>query len=518
MTAGNAFVDEMAIFGQRFVGLGDDVLFFFISRDVVDIFRNDARFFIDAAVRGFDETEFVDFTEAGQRGNQADVRAFRRFYRAHAAVVGMMDVADFEPCAFTGQTARAEGAQTAFVRDFCQRVGLVHELGQLAGTKEFFDSSDDRTDVDQDLRRNAFGILDGHAFADDAFHTGQADAELVLQEFADAAQAAVAQMVDVVNGAEAVHEVEEIADVGDDVFAGNRAVVIRKVAVVADDLVDRAVRFFNKGFDEAAAVTGRRTVGAFAMEDAAFADLFNFSRADFRMGIDDDFPCFRVDDRFVQGQAKEAAFPAELLASFVTANAGHIITARVEEEAFKEIAGTFNGRRFTGAEFLIDFNEGFVLIFRRIFFKRSLQAFIVEEEFEDVGVRRPAQRADEDRDRNLAVAVDTGIDDVVGVCFQFDPGPAVRDDRRIVQADAHRVDFAAIVDARRTDELADDNAFCPIDNEGTCIGNQWEITHEYFLVLDFTCFVVDKTDLDAERCGVCRIAFLTFTNVVLRFP
>lgn len=174
----------------------------------------------------------------------------------------------------------------------------------------------------------------------------------------------------------------------------------------------------------------------------------------------------------MQGQAKEAAFPAELLASFVTANAGHIITARVEEEAFKEIAGTFNGRRFTGAEFLIDFNEGFVLIFRRIFFKRSLQAFIVEEEFEDVGVRRPAQRADEDRDRNLAVAVDTGIDDVVGVCFQFDPGPAVRDDRRIVQADAHRVDFAAIVDARRTDELADDNAFCPIDNEGTCIGNQ----------------------------------------------
>ena len=49
VTAGNAFVDEMAIFGQRFVGLGDDVLFFFISRDVVDIFRNDDRFFIDAA-------------------------------------------------------------------------------------------------------------------------------------------------------------------------------------------------------------------------------------------------------------------------------------------------------------------------------------------------------------------------------------------------------------------------------------------------------------------------------------
>ena len=63
-------------------------------------------------------------------------------------------------------------------------------------------------------------------------------------------------------------------------------------------------------------------------------------------------PCFRVDDRFVQGQAKEAAFPAELLASFVTANAGHIITARVEEEAFKEIAALSTVGGSPGRSFL----------------------------------------------------------------------------------------------------------------------------------------------------------------------
>lgn len=113
----------MAVFGQRFVSLGDDVLFFFVSRDVVDLFRDDARFFIDAAVRSFDEAKFVDFPEAGQGRDQADVRAFRRFYRAHTAVVGVMDVADFEACTFTGQTARTKGAQTAFMCDFGQRVG-----------------------------------------------------------------------------------------------------------------------------------------------------------------------------------------------------------------------------------------------------------------------------------------------------------------------------------------------------------------------------------------------------------
>ena len=74
------------------------------------------------------------------------------------------------------------------------------------------------------------------------------------------------------------------------------------------------------------------------------------------MGIDDDFPRFRIDDRFVKGQAEEAAFPTEFLAGFITADAGHIVPTRIEEQPFKEVAGAFNSRRFTGAKFFIDFN------------------------------------------------------------------------------------------------------------------------------------------------------------------
>ena len=75
---------------------------------------------------------------------------------------------------------------------FSQRVRLVHELGQLAGTKEFFNCCYDRTDIDEHLRRNLFRILHGHAFANDTFHSGKTDAELVLQEFANAAETTVA--------------------------------------------------------------------------------------------------------------------------------------------------------------------------------------------------------------------------------------------------------------------------------------------------------------------------------------
>ena len=60
-----------------------------------------------------------------------------------------MDIADFEACALTGKTARAESRETALMRELGQRVVLVHELRELGGTKEFLDSSNDRTDVDE---------------------------------------------------------------------------------------------------------------------------------------------------------------------------------------------------------------------------------------------------------------------------------------------------------------------------------------------------------------------------------
>ncbi len=73
-------------------------------------------------------------------------------------------------------------------------------------------------------------ILHGHALADDALHTGEADAELVLQQLAHAAQAAVAQMVDVVGRADAVGQAVQVVDGGKDVVdddvLGNQVVLL----------------------------------------------------------------------------------------------------------------------------------------------------------------------------------------------------------------------------------------------------------------------------------------------------
>ena len=104
--------------------------------------------------------------------------------------------------------------------ELCQRVVLVHELGQLAAAEEFLNSCHYGADVNQCLRSDNLGILNGHALAHYALHTSQADAELVLQQLAYAANTTVAQMVDVVAGAIAIHQIQQIVEGSQHVLNG----------------------------------------------------------------------------------------------------------------------------------------------------------------------------------------------------------------------------------------------------------------------------------------------------------
>src|SRR5690606_40502282 len=73
--------------------------------------------------------------ESCERVDQTDVGAFRRFDRADAAVMGRVNVADFEACALAGQTTRSKSRKTTLVGDFRKRVHLVHELRDRKSTR-----------------------------------------------------------------------------------------------------------------------------------------------------------------------------------------------------------------------------------------------------------------------------------------------------------------------------------------------------------------------------------------------
>ena len=145
-----------------------------------------------------------------------------------------MDVADFEAGALAGQTARSERRETPFVRDLGERIGLIHELRKLARSEEFADRRHDGLGVHQVVRhgRRHF-LVDRHLFLDRALHADEADAELVFEQFADRAHAAVAEVIDVIDRADALAQFQQVADGVVEVFRmQNARIVIRAIGLL----------------------------------------------------------------------------------------------------------------------------------------------------------------------------------------------------------------------------------------------------------------------------------------------
>ena len=178
---------------DRLGGLGDRELALLGRVEVDDLVRHLAA--LDDAVRRLDEAELRDGRERGERADEADVRSLRRLDRAHAPVVRRVHVAHLDRCALAGQAARAERGETPAVREPGQRVRLVHELRQLRRAEELLQRGDDRADVDDRLRSDRVDVLGRHPLADDALHAVETDAERLLDQLARRAEAAVAEVL-----------------------------------------------------------------------------------------------------------------------------------------------------------------------------------------------------------------------------------------------------------------------------------------------------------------------------------
>ncbi len=110
-TARHQLVLQLALRAEVRIRLRDRELAFFDGGQEVDLVRD--RAVLHATVRRLEEAVLVGAGVDRQRVDQADVRTFRRFDRAHATVVGRVHVAHFEAGTFARQTARAEGRSSA---------------------------------------------------------------------------------------------------------------------------------------------------------------------------------------------------------------------------------------------------------------------------------------------------------------------------------------------------------------------------------------------------------------------
>ena len=132
--------------------------------------------------------------------------------------MGRMYVAHFKSRALPRQTTRAQCGNTALVGDLRQRVGLIHELRQLAGAEKLLDRCRNRLGIDQVMRHQVVALGLVQALFDCTLNAHQAGTELVFRQFADRAHAAVAQMVDIIDFTTAIAQFNQYLDHIHDVF------------------------------------------------------------------------------------------------------------------------------------------------------------------------------------------------------------------------------------------------------------------------------------------------------------
>ncbi len=431
-------------------GLGDRVLALLSSVEVDDLVGDLAA--RDLAVRRLHEAELRHGRVRGQRADEADVRPFRRLDRAHAPVVGRMDVAHLDGRTLARQAAGAQRRQPAPVREPGQRVRLVHELRELRGAEELLQRGDDRPDVDDRLRRDRVDVLGRHPLADDALHPVQADAERLLDQLADGAQAAVAEVLVLV----------ELAADGVARHARGLGRVVLRVLLHAQRL-----RQVDEPLDERDDVLRR--------EHAR--------------------PVGHVD--------------LEPLVELVAADLRQVVALGVEEQRLEEVTGVLERRRLAGPLLLEDLDQRLLLTRGRILLQRGRDEDRVVEELEDLLVRRRVerkaggrvlgrQRAQQRRHRQLALAVDAGVDDALLVDLQLEPRATGRHEvgredllRRILRL--HEVRAGA------ADELRDDDALGAVDDERALVGHHGEVAHEDPLLADLARLRVDEADDDRQR-------------------
>ena len=364
-TCSNTLAQEIAVIIQRFVGLCNDVLIFFISSHINNVFGYTIVVFINVAVRGFHKAVFVDNSKGGQRTNQTDVRTFRSLNRTHTAIVRVMHDTNFVACTLTRQTARAQCVQTAFMSQLSQRIVLVHKLGQLAAAKEFFNSSNNRTNVNQVLRQNYLSILNGHTLFNNTLHTGQTNTELVLQQLAYAANTTVAQMVNIVFSAEAVHQIQQIVEGSQNIFNANGTYL-----------------FGNTGSEQhqhrAFAVHNLNAAKTFFTIYAAFFNSLDFFSGDFSTSTNQQLAIL-ANKVLSQSNAFQAPLPAQLFIQLVTTNACQIITLVVKECIFDQLSSVLQVRRLAGTQLFVNLDQSLFSVLSGILFQGSHQSRMLAE-------------------------------------------------------------------------------------------------------------------------------------------
>ncbi len=417
------------------------------------------------------------------------------------------------------------------------------------------------------MRHRRVDLDRAHPLADRALHAQQADAELVLHQLADRAHPAVAQVVDVVDLAAAVLDLDQVTHDGDDVLGAQhaqRVVGLEAQPHVHLDAADRR-QVVALGVEEQAAeqrlggIQGRRLARAQHPVDVEQRVLAALAAVE-RQGVADvgadgqvvdvehrdlldprlDQPLDRLADQLVAGLGQhEAGLLVDEVARQVLADQLLVGEVQLVEALLLQLLdqprrqlGAGLGQGGAGAG--VDEVAGERLALQVLAAEPGPPALagtvvgqLAVEGVED-GLLVETQRQQQRRHRQLAAPVDADIDEILGVELEVEPTAAVGDDAGAVEELARAVRLAPVMveeDARAAVHLADDDALGAVDDEGAVVRHERHVAHVDVLLLDVpdasgSGLVVDVPDDQAqrhpERCRIGHAALVALLDVVLR--
>ena len=342
-----------------------------------------------------------------------------------------------------------------------QRVVLVHELAELAGAEELLDGGDHRADVDQRLRRDRLDVLSRHPFTDHALHPGQANADLVLDEFADRPDPAVGEVV-----------------------------------LVVDPVVRLAIGHVLGQVKH----VGRRR------QDLGGAEHSLGGRGPLEVDGED------VGDPL--------DLRPELPVQLVPTDPGQVIALRVEEGVLEVLTGRLDREGLAGTGTLVDFEQGLftggseVLLFLPL----ALEEVEVADEPLQECLILVSEGTEQHEERQAALAGDaTSCGDVLarlGLDVELDPLTTVRMDG--AGEDCLGITARLEDDSRGAHQLADDHSLGAVDDEGALVGHDGEVPHEDRLLLDLTGSGVHEPGAHEDRRGIGHVLLLALLHRVLR--
>ncbi len=138
-----------------------------------------------------------------------------------------MYVANLEPGALTCQTSRPKSRYTTLVGDLGQRIVLIHELRQLTGSKKLLDGRSDGFGIDHILRHQAFRIRHTKPLFNCAFNPYESHPESVFSHFSYRPDTPISEVINVVNGTEAVTDRYQSLEHVNDVINAQHRVAFR---------------------------------------------------------------------------------------------------------------------------------------------------------------------------------------------------------------------------------------------------------------------------------------------------